>query len=185
MRDRGTKFAAMPGSYPMDGSVSAAFQNSPVGSIFESSTDAAAIMYELSNRIATQGGAILVIDYGYTQPGLGSTLQAVKAHDYADPFLDPGTCDLTAHVNFFELANLARMRNLVVAGPTTQGVFLSALGIGQRALALAEASPDRREDIFTARDRLIKTGEMGTLFKVLAAHAPDWPAPEGFSGPLA
>lgn len=185
VRDRGTKFAAMPGSYPMDGSVPAAFQNSPVGSIFESSPDAAAIMYELSNRIATQGGAILVIDYGYTQPGLGSTLQAVKAHDYADPFLDPGSCDLTAHVNFFELANLARMRNLVVAGPTTQGVFLSALGIGQRAHALAEASPDRREDIFTARDRLIKTGEMGTLFKVLAAHAPDWPAPEGFGGPLA
>ena len=54
-----------------------------------------------------QGGAFLVIDYGYTLPGLGSTLQAVKGHEFADPFENPGTQDLTAHVNFVELANQA------------------------------------------------------------------------------
>ena len=180
VRDRGTKFAAMPGSYPMDAAVPERFQTAPVGSIFESSPDSSTIMFDITARIAAQGGAILVVDYGYAQPALGSTLQAVKAHDYADPFLDPGTCDLTAHVNFLELGNLARMRELNVAGPTTQGVWLSALGINQRAAALAEASPDKRAEIFAARDRLVKTGEMGTLFKVLAAHAPDWPSPEGF-----
>ncbi len=185
VRDRGTKFAAMPGSSAMDAAVPEAFRNSPVGSIFESAPDSTGIMYEIAARIAQQGGAMLVVDYGYVQPGLGSTLQAVKAHEYADPFLDPGTCDLTAHVNFLELGNMARMRNLNVAGPTAQGVWLSALGIQQRAAMLVEASPERASEINAARDRLVKADEMGTLFKVMALHSPEWPVPEGFGVPLA
>jgi NADH dehydrogenase [ubiquinone] 1 alpha subcomplex assembly factor 7 len=182
VRDRGTKFAAMPGSSAMDAAVPDAFRNSPVGSIIESAPDSAGVMYEIAARIAAQGGAMLVVDYGYVQPGLGSTLQAVKAHAFADPFLDPGTCDLTAHVNFLELGNMARMRELSVAGPTAQGVWLSALGIQQRAAMLAEASPERTDEINAARDRLIKADEMGTLFKVMAVHSPSWPIPEGFGG---
>lgn len=185
VRDRGTKFAAMPGSSAMDAAVPEAFRNSPVGSIVESAPDSAGVMYELAHRIARQGGLMLIIDYGYVQPGLGSTLQAVKGHASADPFLDPGTCDLTAHVNFIELCNLARMRELSVAGPTAQGVWLSALGIQQRAAMLAEASPERTDEIYAARDRLVKADEMGTLFKVLAVHSPDWPVPEGFGTPIA
>ncbi len=184
VRDRGTKFAAMPGSSAMDAAVPEGLRNSPVGSIFESAPDSTAIMYEIAARIAQQGGAMLVVDYGYAQPGLGSTLQAVKAHAYADPFLDPGTCDLTAHVNFLELGNMARMRQLDLVGPTAQGVWLSALGIQQRAAMLVEATPERTNEIHAARDRLVKPGEMGTLFKVMAVYSPDWPVPEGFGGPL-
>lgn len=185
VRDRGTKFAAMPGSSAMDAAVSQAFLNSPVGSIFETSPDSSGVMYEIAARIAVQGGAMLIVDYGYVQPGLGSTLQAVKAHDFADPFLDPGTRDLTAHVNFLELGNIARIRELGVAGPTAQGVWLSALGIQQRAAMLIEASPERSEEIMAARDRLIKADQMGTLFKVMAVHSPDWPVPEGFGAAIA
>jgi NADH dehydrogenase [ubiquinone] 1 alpha subcomplex assembly factor 7 len=180
VRDRGARFAAMPGSSAMDAAVPDAFRDAPVGSIFETTPDSAMVMHEVAARIATQGGVLLVIDYGYVQPGLGSTLQAVKRHAYADPFLDPGTCDLTAHVNFFELGNIARMRGLHVAGPATQGVWLSALGINQRAATLATTVPDRASDIYSARDRLMKADRMGTLFKVMAVHSPDWPAPEGF-----
>lgn len=180
VRDRGTRFAAMPGSSAMDAVVPEAFRNAPIGSIFETAPDSAGIMYELAARIATQGGAMLVIDYGYVQPALGSTLQAVKDHGYADPFLDPGSCDLTAHVNFVELGNLARMRDLQIAGPTAQGAWLSALGINQRASLLAQASPERAQDIRAARDRLVKPDEMGGLFKVMAAYSAHWPVPEGF-----
>lgn len=180
VRDRGTKFAAMPGSTAVDMAVPEAFRNAPVGSIFETSPDAAGIMDELAGRIAQQGGAMLICDYGYVQPGLGSTLQAVKAHERADPFLEPGTCDLTAHVNFFDLANMARMRKLSLSGATAQGVWLSALGIQQRAAMLSEASPERTNEINAARDRLVKADQMGTLFKVMAVHSPGWPTPEGF-----
>lgn len=179
-RDRGTKFAAMPGSQAMDAAVPDAFRNSPVGSIFETSPDASAVMYEVAGRLAAQGGAMLVVDYGYVQPSLGSTLQAVKDHEFTDPFAEPGLCDLTAHVNFFELGNMARMRGLQIAGPTSQGAWLSSLGINQRAAKLAEASPDRVDEIAAARDRLVKVDAMGSLFKVMAVHSADWPAPEGF-----
>jgi NADH dehydrogenase [ubiquinone] 1 alpha subcomplex assembly factor 7 len=184
VRDRGTRFAAMPGASAMDAAVPEALRNAPVGSIFESSPDSTGVMYELAARIAAQGGVMLIVDYGYAQPGLGSTLQAVKAHQHVDPFTNPGTCDLTAHVNFIELGNMARMRELTVAGPTAQGVWLSALGINQRSAMLAEASPERADEIHAARDRLTKADEMGTLFKVMAVHSADWASPEGFGNAI-
>lgn len=181
-RERGNKFAAMPGSQAMDAVVPDQFRQAPVGSIYETSPDVAGVMYDIAGRIAKQGGLLLVIDYGYVQPGLGSTLQAVKDHQFADAFADPGNCDLTAHVNFAELVNLARMRELGVSGPIAQGIWLSHLGINERAAMLSEASPDRADEICAARDRLVKGDEMGTLFKVMAVYSPDWPEPEGFGG---
>ena len=180
-RDRGTKFIVMPGSQAMDASVPAAYRNARVGSIYETSPDTTKVVYELAARIAKQGGVFLVIDYGYAQPGLGSTLQAVKNHQYADPFDNPGGHDVTAHVNFFEIGNLARMLDLRVSGPVDQGVWLEALGIEQRAATIADAAPDRADEIFAAHDRLIDDDAMGKLFKVLAISASSWPEPEGFA----
>ena len=179
-RDRGVKFVAVPGSHPVDHLIPLEVRNAPAHSIYEMSPDASTIMYELVNRISKQGGALLVVDYGYAKPGFGSTLQAVKDHQFTDPFENPGDCDLTAHVNFLELMNLARMRDLRINGVTDQGVWLSTLGVNQRAITLAEGAPDRAEAIFAARDRLVDDDEMGRLFKVMAITSPDWPVPEGF-----
>jgi NADH dehydrogenase [ubiquinone] 1 alpha subcomplex assembly factor 7 len=181
VRDRGKKFLATPGLQSMDAHVPAEFRNAPSPSIYETCPDASTIMYELSGRLAHQGGAFLIIDYGYTLPGLGSSLQAVKGHQFADPFENPGTQDLTAHVNFVELANLARMRGLRVSGPAEQGQWLSALGIEARMASLAARSPECAEELKSARDRLVEPSEMGSLFKVLAVTHPDWPTPEGFA----
>ncbi len=179
-RDRGTKFMAMPGSQAVDHLVPADLRNAPAHSIYETSPDASTVMYELASRIKKQSGVLLVIDYGYAQSGLGSTLQAVKNHQFTDPFDNPGDCDLTAHVNFLELMNLARMRDLRISGAVDQGAWLSNLGINQRAATLAEATPDRADEIFAARNRLVGGDEMGSLFKVIAISSPDWPVPEGF-----
>ncbi len=181
VRDRGTKFTPMPGSQAMDAAVPEAFRNSRSDAIYETSPAATGMMYELASRLEKQGGILLIIDYGYTQPGLGSTLQAVRNHQFADPFENPGDHDLTAHVNFLELANLARMRDLRVDGPVEQGRWLEALGINQRAMSLANGTPDRAEEIFHARDRLVKEDQMGSLFKVMAIRSSDWPSPEGFA----
>jgi NADH dehydrogenase [ubiquinone] 1 alpha subcomplex assembly factor 7 len=180
VRDRGAKFMAMPGSQPMDATVPNEFRNAPTPSIYETCPEASGIMYEIAGRLASQGGVLLVIDYGYTLPGLGSTLQAVKSHASVDPFENPGEHDLTAHVNFVELANLARMRSLRVSGPADQGHWLTALGINERAEALAVASEGQAADVSAAKDRLVEPSEMGTLFKVLAVTPPEWPMPEGF-----
>jgi NADH dehydrogenase [ubiquinone] 1 alpha subcomplex assembly factor 7 len=179
-RDRGTKFVALPGSHAMDNLVPLDFRSAPMHSIYETSPDASGFMYEIASRLRKQGGVMLVVDYGYAQPGLGSTLQSVKDHQFVDPFDDPGARDLTAHVNFLEIANLARMRDLRISGPMEQGAWLSALGINQRAASLAEISPEHADEIFAARNRLVNGSEMGSLFKVLAISSPEWAAPEGF-----
>ena len=151
------------------------------GSIVETSPSSVSVMRDLAQRIVAQGGAILTIDYGYEGPAIGDTFQAVRAHGYANPFEDPGTRDLTAHVDFATLAAAARTGGAAVFGPVEQGALLDRLGIGPRAAALAAAAPDRAESIAADRDRLIAPSAMGRLFKALAITAPTWPTPEGFA----
>jgi NADH dehydrogenase [ubiquinone] 1 alpha subcomplex assembly factor 7 len=179
-RDKGVKFMAMPGTQALDHLVPPDFRNAATHTIYETSPEATGAMYDIVARLAKQGGLLLIVDYGYELPGLGSTLQAMKDHKFVDPFNDPGTHDLTAHVNFLELSNLARMRDLRISGPIEQGRWLSAIGINQRANTLAEASPSRLDEITVARNRLVNSDEMGSLFKVMAVSSPSWPVPEGF-----
>ncbi len=137
-------------------------------------------MRALAKRLLAQGGAALIVDYGYEGPAIGDTLQAVRGHAYVNPFEEPGEADLTAHVDFTTLREAAEIEGLTAYGPMTQGDFLRALGIAARAEALARTAPDRAESIATDRDRLAGNDYMGELFKVIALTAPGWPVPAGF-----
>jgi len=127
-----------------------------------------------------QGGAALFIDYGHTEPRGGSTLQAVRAHRKLDPFEAPGEADLSAHVDFASLAAIAQSRNAKWLGTVTQGEFLFAVGIEDRASALAEFAPQHREALMLAKERLTSPKQMGSLFKVMGLAAPHWPNGVGF-----
>ena len=64
------------------------------------------------------------------------------------------------------------------AGPIlTQGQFLLALGILDRAEALAARQPDKTDQIGRQLDRLLGEAQMGTLFKVACLSAPDLSPP--------
>jgi SAM-dependent MidA family methyltransferase len=156
-------------------------RDAPDGSILETSPAGVAILRALAARLLAQGGAALIVDYGHEGPAIGDTLQAVRGHAYVNPFEAPGEADLTAHVDFATLKEAAEAEGLATHGPVTQGAFLTALGIGPRAEALARAAPDRAEGIATDRDRLIGDEHMGELFKVVALTAPGWPVPAGFA----
>lgn len=149
-------------------------RDAPPGAIIETSPAAVAIIRDLAQRIAAQGGAVLVIDYGYEGPAVGDTLQAVKDHAYANPFEEPGGRDLTAHVDFGTLGIAARASGATVSGPIGQGAFLTALGIDARATALSQRKPD------IAADRARLVVDMGTLFSAMAITHRDWPRPAGF-----
>jgi SAM-dependent MidA family methyltransferase len=151
------------------------------GSILETSPASLAVLRALAARLMAQGGAALIIDYGYEGPAIGDTLQAVRGHDYANPFDTPGEADLTAHVDFAMIREAAEAEGLTVHGPVTQGAFLTALGIDARAAALARAAPERADGVEIDRDRLVADDKMGELFKVIALTAPGWPVPEGFA----
>ena len=150
----------------------------PVGTLVEQSPAATAIAAEIGVRLRAHGGVALIVDYGPAAPATGDTLQAVRAHRFADPFADPGEADLTAHVDFSALAAAAEV---TAHGPVGQGAWLTALGIGARAAALkARATPAQAAAIDAAAARLTGETEMGGLFKVMALTGTGWPAPAGF-----
>ena len=176
-----TLFLPVTGKAVPDDVIPAPLRAAPVGSVFETSPAGVAIMRALAARLVAQGGAALVIDYGYDGPALGETLQAVRGHRYANPFDAPGTVDLSAHVDFTTLAAAATTAGARVQGPVSQRDFLGFMGIAGRALALARQSPDRAEDLAAAHQRLTAPDAMGTLFRALAVTHPNWPEPAGFA----
>jgi len=155
--------------------------DAPFGAIVERNPAAEAITATLAPKIAAQGGALLVLDYGYEGPATGDTLQAMSSHRYADPLEAPGTRDLTTHVDFAMLAAVAREYGLKPTPCAPQGAFLTALGIDARASALVKANPNEADAIETARHRLVAPEAMGRLFKVLCLRHPHWPMPAGFA----
>lgn len=136
---------------------------------------------DLARHIAANGGVALIVDYGHATSAPGDTLQAVKAHGFADPLANPGEQDLTAHVDFEALRGAVEDITVEVAGPVEQGDFLRAIGIEARTEALIAANPERADDVRAAFDRLTSANAMGSIFKVLAIHHPDWPAPAGLT----
>jgi SAM-dependent MidA family methyltransferase len=156
------------------------------GDILEWPGAALDLTREIAARVMTEGGAALLVDYGYSGPAFGDTLQAVKHHAFADPLAEPGDTDLTVHVDFARVAAAARDCGAVVHGPVPQGGFLRALGIDARATALqARASETQAADIESALRRLTDEipDAMGGLFKVLAIAHPTLSALPGFPVP--
>ncbi|HEV2505638.1 MAG TPA: class I SAM-dependent methyltransferase [Mesorhizobium sp.] len=143
------------------------------GSIVELAPARSALMQTIADRIAAHGGVGLFFDYGHLQPGLGDTLQALRNHQYEDVLASPGEADLTSHVDFAALAASARAAGLR-ADSTTQGAFLLAMGLLERAGRLgADAGEATRERLSGEVERLAGPQAMGELFKVLAIAPTD------------
>ena len=161
----------------------------PMGAIAEVPVAALDLVVALARRLAATGGAALFVDYGYAlAPDAprewSGSLQAVTRHGRADALADPGAHDLSAHVDFFALAQVARAAGAAVHGPATQGAFLEALGIHARADTLmARADPKGRAAIAVAFHRLVAPSAMGGLFKAMAIAHPALGAMPEFHGP--
>jgi len=155
------------------------------GQVYEQSPAQAALGAELGRRIAADGGAALLIDYGRDEPGFGDTLQALRRHETVDPLASPGEADLTVHADFPAVMAAARAQG-AEAAILTQTEFLARMGIGPRAEALVRAAPTRAGAIGRQLNRLIAADQMGELFKVCAIHTPGWTPPafeDDFSEP--
>ena len=91
-----------------------------------------------------QRGYLLTIDYGYPaerfySPGRQQgTLQCYYRHRrHNNPYIYIGRQDITAHVDFTALEVWGEVCGLENIGFTQQGLFLMALGIGERISALS------------------------------------------------
>jgi len=178
--DQAGRFVPLAGDRPMDAAVPEAWRGADEGTVLETCPGAASVLFEVAGRLAQQGGVALFIDYGHAEPRAGSTLQAVAQHRKVDPFVAPGEADLTAHVDFAVLADIARSRGARWLGTVPQGDWLRALGIEARAEALAGFAPQHRDALMQAKERMIGDGQMGQLFKVMALAGPEWPDAVGF-----
>jgi SAM-dependent MidA family methyltransferase len=123
----------------------------------------------LADRLSR--GAIFLIDYGfpeheYYHPQRSTgTVMCHRAHAAdADPLVQVGLKDITAHVNFTGIALAGQDAGLQVLGYTSQGRFLLNCGLLD---GMADAPLQERVML----QKLIHEHEMGELFKVIAFAA--------------
>ncbi len=176
----GESFTFMAGRERMDHLVPPSWRSAAQGAMIETSPAATVLMAEIANRLRDQGGAALVIDYGHMELRSGSTLQALKSHKKVDVFTHPGDADITAHVDFELLKQVAEDNGADVMGLTYQGEWLRQMGIDTRMEALQRRNPKEGQVIQRQRDRLVEDSQMGTLFKVLGICGRRWPFGVGF-----
>ncbi|UWQ59474.1 SAM-dependent methyltransferase [Leisingera caerulea] len=151
------------------------------GDLVELCEPAGPVTAAIATRIASHGGAALIVDYGDWR-ALGDTLQALRAHEPAGPLQTPGEADLTAHVDFEVLAMAAKTNGCAFTRLTPQGVFLERLGITDRARALAAPlQGEGLETLIAAHRRLTHPEEMGNLFKVLGLYPSQAAPPPGLN----
>lgn len=137
--------------------------------IIEISKASQYVMKEISNHINYYGGAGIFIDYGYKEPTFQDSLQAVKSHKFHPVLSDIGDADITAHVDFKALRDIANNHELSTSRIMDQGEFLSRMGIERRYNFLCKniKSQAEADKIFSSINRLVSPNEMGELFKVL------------------
>lgn len=135
--------------------------------------NAVAWINSLAERLNT--GAILTFDYGFAgheyyhpQRSQGTLIAHYRHHAVQDPFFYPGICDLTAHVDWSEIAKTATANKLTLLGFTSQAAYLLNAGIAQLMLSIADPSDVHAYmPMANALQKLLSEAEMGELFKVL------------------
>ncbi|MCH2546866.1 MAG: SAM-dependent methyltransferase [Alphaproteobacteria bacterium] len=155
------------------------------GSVIEICPAAQELMKTITDRIVSTGGAALFIDYGYSAPlgqayhVRGDTLQAVRKHKYHNVLENPGQADITAHVDFTSLCEIAVAAGGYVPPIMTQADFLLRMGGETRVKQLCVNAHNKQicEDIVKAFMRLVNEQDMGNLFKVMAVMPAGIPAP--------
>uniref|UniRef100_UPI0030DA734B class I SAM-dependent methyltransferase n=1 Tax=Oscillatoria sp. FACHB-1407 TaxID=2692847 RepID=UPI0030DA734B len=150
----------------------------------------------IANRL--HRGYVLTIDYGYPamryySPGRSQgTLQCYYQHTHhSDPYIHIGRQDITAHVDFTALERQGDRCGLQTVGFTQQGLFLMALGLGDRLAALSDPVKTENQsvnDILRRREALhslmnpMGLGNFGVLLQSKGMDA-QTPVPKGFQMP--
>lgn len=145
----------------------------PDGYISEICLAARGLINSLAQRL--EQGAMLFIDYGFggrefyhPQRDKGTLMCHYRHHAHDDPFFLPGLQDITAHVNFTDIAECAIDAGLELMGYTSQAFFLINCGITE---LLKNTSPENLRDylpLSAQLQKLTSPAEMGELFKAIA-----------------
>ncbi|XP_035630161.1 protein arginine methyltransferase NDUFAF7, mitochondrial-like [Oncorhynchus keta] len=123
------------------------------------------IVQQLANRIAEDGGAALIVDYGHGGTKT-DTFRGFKDPKLHDVLASPGSADLTADVDFSCLIKMARA-TVVCVGPVCQRDFLKNMGIDTSLQVLLRkcADPSIKAELIQGYDMLTNPQKMGERFQ--------------------
>ena len=134
----------------------------------------------LSSKL--QRGLIIAIDYGFTRDDFRAVLQVRAKHRLLEsPFEQIGDADITAHINWTEIAERAEANGLRVAGFTDQHHFLTGIisawphalfGSASSLTALSSQvrHADEEAKVKRALQTLLHPEMLGRAFQVLALN---------------
>lgn len=147
--------------------------NVPDDYVTEICPAARGLVNSLAQRL--EQGAMLFIDYGFgareyyhPQRSSGTLMCHYRHRAHDDPFFLPGLQDITAHVNFTEIAECGIDAGMDLMGYTSQAFFLINCGIAD---LLKDNAPENLRDylpLSAQLQKLTSPAEMGELFKVIA-----------------
>ncbi|MGA7932511.1 MAG: class I SAM-dependent methyltransferase, partial [Kovacikia sp.] len=137
-----------------------------------------------------QQGYVLTIDYGYSSDRYYNpvrtqgTLQCYYRHArHSDPYIHVGQQDITTHVNFTALERQGERCGLQSLGFTRQGMFLMALGLGDRLAAISQSNATapleildslrRRDALHQLIDPSMGLGNFGVLIQSKNVETPE------------
>ncbi len=122
-----------------------------------------------------QQGVMLFIDYGFgarefyhPQRSMGTLMCHYRHHAHDDVFFLPGLQDITAHVNFSDIAECGIDAGLDLIGYTNQAYFLINSGIVDLLNISAPQNLPNQLAFSAQIQKLTSPAEMGELFKVIA-----------------
>jgi SAM-dependent MidA family methyltransferase len=127
---------------------------------YQSEVNLAALEWLDTIASKLQRGYLFTIDYGYSAQKYyhpqrySGTLQCYYQHRrHNNPYINIGKQDLSAHVDFTALERQGERNQLIKLGFTQQGMFLMALGLGDRLSELSSGKYNISE-ILKRRDAL-------------------------------
>ena len=113
-------------------------------------------------------GLCILVDYGYNERIRNFTLQSIYNHKKTSIFENIGHQDISSHVNFGELIEIAKNYKLKINEFDTQRNFLIKYGILERKKKLLNKNSNIMKNSINGEvDRLISLDGMGKLFKCL------------------
>ncbi|HFC8541344.1 TPA: class I SAM-dependent methyltransferase, partial [Neisseria lactamica] len=132
-----------------------------------------AFIRTLASRL--ERGCMIFIDYGFDaaqyyhpQRSQGTLIGHYRHHVIHNPFDFIGLADLTAHVNFTDIAQAGTDAGLDLIGYLPQSHFLLNLGITELLAQTGKTDSAAYIREAAAVQKLIDQHEMGELFKVIA-----------------
>ena len=144
----------------------------PIDYLTEVCPAASALILSLAEML--ENGVILLVDYGFgaaeyyhPQRNQGTLMCHYQHYAHDNPLINIGLQDITAHVNFTQIAHAGQAHGIRLAGYVNQAQFLINCGI---LTILQQFSPQDSNYIklAAAAQKLLSPAEMGELFKVIA-----------------